>query len=68
MSFTVRVMRHWNRLPSVVVDAVSLETFHAMMDKALGNLIQLWCPYSLQGSWMRWPSEVPSNSKDSVIL
>ena len=39
MSFTVRVMRHWNRLPSVVVDALSLETFKARLDKALGNLI-----------------------------
>ena len=25
--FTVRVVRHWNRLPSQVVDALSLETF-----------------------------------------
>ena len=31
-SFTVRVVRPWNRLPSVVVDALSLETFK-------GNLI-----------------------------
>ena len=26
-SFTVRVVRYWNRLPSAVVDALSLETF-----------------------------------------
>jgi len=25
--FTVRMMRHWNRLPREVVDAPSLETF-----------------------------------------
>jgi len=25
-------------------------------------------PCSLQGNWTRWPSEVPSNSKDSMIL
>ena len=37
--FTVRVVRHWNRLPRVVVDAPSLETFKARLDKALGNLI-----------------------------
>jgi len=36
------------------------------LDKALDTLIQLWC--SLQGSWTRWPSEVLSNSKDSMIL
>jgi len=35
---------------------------------ALGNLIQLWCPCSLQGSWTRWPSEVSSNSQDSMII
>ena len=41
--FTVRVVRHWNRLPSVVVDALSLETFKDRLDKSQGNLIQLWC-------------------------
>jgi len=38
-SFTVRVVRHWNKLPRDVVDAPSLETFKARLDKALGNLI-----------------------------
>ena len=37
--FTVRVVRHWNMLPRDVVDALSLETFKARLDKALGNLI-----------------------------
>jgi len=37
--FTVRVVRHWNRLPSVVVDALSLETFKDRLDKSQGNLI-----------------------------
>jgi len=32
-------MRHWNRLPSVVVEAASLETFRARLHQALGNLI-----------------------------
>jgi len=34
----VRVVKNWNRLPSDV-DAPSLETFKARLDKALGNLI-----------------------------
>ena len=38
-STTVRVVRHWNRLPGDVVDAPSLETFKMRLDKALGNLI-----------------------------
>ena len=61
-SFTMRVVRHWNRLPSDLVDALSLETFKARLDKALGNLMELWRSCALQGSWTRWPSEVPSNS------
>ena len=48
-SFTVRVVRHWNRLPCDVVDAPSLETFKVRLDQALGNLTELWCPCSLQG-------------------
>ena len=31
--FTVRVARHWNRLPRDVVDAPSLETFKARLDR-----------------------------------
>ena len=65
---TEGVVRHWNILPSDVVDAPLLETFKERLDKALGNLIYLWCLCALQGSWTRWPSEIPSNSKGSMIL
>ncbi|KFQ83784.1 hypothetical protein N337_09936, partial [Phoenicopterus ruber ruber] len=37
--FTVRVVKHWHRLPREVVDAPSLETFKVRLDGALGNLI-----------------------------
>ncbi|KFM05405.1 hypothetical protein AS27_15842, partial [Aptenodytes forsteri] len=37
--FTLRVVRHWQRLPREVVDAPSLETFKARLDGALSNLI-----------------------------
>ena len=37
--FTVRVVRHWNRLPREVVDAPSLEVFKARLDGALSNLV-----------------------------
>ena len=37
--FTVRVVRHWNRLPREVVDAPSVEAFKARLDGALSNLI-----------------------------
>jgi len=32
-------MRHWNRLPSEVVDISSLEAFQARLDGALSNLV-----------------------------
>ena len=36
---TVRMVRHWNRLPKGVADAPSLETFKVRLDGALSNLI-----------------------------
>ncbi|KFR08728.1 hypothetical protein Y956_01109, partial [Nipponia nippon] len=37
--FTVRVVRHWNRLPREAVDAPSLEVFKGRLDGALSNLV-----------------------------
>ncbi|KFM08651.1 hypothetical protein AS27_04629, partial [Aptenodytes forsteri] len=37
--FTMRVARHWNRLPREVVDAPSLEVFKARLRGALSNLV-----------------------------
>ncbi|GAB0176254.1 mitochondrial enolase superfamily member 1 [Grus japonensis] len=36
---TVRVVRHWNRLPREVVDAPSLEVFKTRLYEALGNVV-----------------------------
>jgi len=36
---TMRVVKHWNRLPREVVDVLWLETFKAKLDRALSNLI-----------------------------
>ncbi|KFP20136.1 hypothetical protein Z169_06613, partial [Egretta garzetta] len=37
--FTMRVVKHWNRLPREVVVAPSLATFKAGLDGALSSLI-----------------------------
>ncbi|KFQ59598.1 hypothetical protein N334_05862, partial [Pelecanus crispus] len=37
--FTMRVVRHWNRLPREAVDTPSLEVFRARLDGALSNLV-----------------------------
>ena len=37
--FTVRMVRHWNRLHSEVRNAPSLEAFKARLDGALSNLV-----------------------------
>ncbi|KFR05134.1 hypothetical protein N306_07992, partial [Opisthocomus hoazin] len=37
--FTMRVMRHWNRLPREAVDAPTLEGFKARLDGALSSLV-----------------------------
>ncbi|KFQ23023.1 hypothetical protein N332_11880, partial [Mesitornis unicolor] len=37
--FTVRVVRHWHRLPREVVDAPSLEVFRARLDRVLSSLV-----------------------------
>jgi len=37
--FTIRVVKHWNRLPGEVVAAPSLAVFKARLDGALSNLV-----------------------------
>ena len=38
--FTVRVVRHWKRLPREVVDASSLEVLKARLNGTLSNQIE----------------------------
>jgi len=50
---TVRVKKHWNRLPRDVVDGLTLKTFKVRLDGALNNLIYLVVHCSLQGTGIR---------------
>jgi len=61
---TMRVVKHWDRLPGEVADAPPLETFKTKLDRALSNL----CPCSMQGGWARCTLKVPSSSCYSIIL
>jgi len=35
----VRLVKHWNKMPGKAIDASSLETFKARLDRALSNLV-----------------------------
>ena len=59
-SFTVRLVRHWNRLPRDVVDAQSLETLNARLEGSLSNLICLWVSLFIAGELTTWPLNVTS--------
>jgi len=43
--FTMRVVKHWDRLPREAVDVPSLSVFKARLDGALSNLV--WWKMSL---------------------
>ncbi|KAK4810112.1 hypothetical protein QYF61_009507 [Mycteria americana] len=47
--FTMRVVKHWPRLPREVVEAPSLAAFKVRLDGALSNLIELKMFLLLQG-------------------
>ena len=67
-SFTVRVVRHWNRLPKEAVDAPSLEAFKARLDVALGSLVWWLATLHIAGGW-NWVSIVVLfNPGHSMIL
>ena len=49
--FTVRVVRHWHRLPRAAVGAPSLAVFKARLDGAGGNLGWWEGPLPMAGAW-----------------
>ena len=49
--FTVRVVGHWNRLHSEVVDVPSLEVYKARLDGAASSLVLRVVSLPIAGSW-----------------
>ena len=51
--FTIRLVRHWHRLPREVVGALPLKTPKVRLDGALSTWLSCRCPCSWLGSWIR---------------
>jgi len=49
--FTMRVVKHWPRLPREAVDAPSLKLFRARLDGALSTLVWWKMSLLLEGGW-----------------
>jgi len=66
--FTMRVVRHWHRLPREAVAAPSLAVFKARLDGALSTLVWWKVSLPMAGGWDLTICKVPSNPNRSVIL
>jgi len=49
--FTMRAVRHWNRLPREVVNAPFLDVFKARLDGTLRNLVSWKVSLPMAGDW-----------------
>jgi len=63
----MRVVRPWPRLPSEVVDAPSLGSFPARLDRALNNLAWLKKSLVMAGGWAGWALKVRSHPNHLTI-
>jgi len=63
----MKMIRHRNKLPREVTDALSLEVFKARLDRNLGNLMEFEVTLPKAGSW-NWILKVPSNTSHSIFL
>ena len=66
--FTVRMVRHWNRLSSEVLNASSLEAFKVRLDGTLSNLVQSEVSLPIAGGWNSMTLKVPFNQNCSMVL
>jgi len=66
--FTMRVVKHWTRLPREAVAAPSLQVSKARLDGALSNLVWWKVSLLMAGAWNQMIFKVPSNPNHSMIL
>ena len=59
--FTVRVVRHWDRLPRDLVDVPLLRMFKAILDGALSNTV-LWDSHTESQNGLGWKGPLRSPS------
>ena len=64
--FTVRLIKHWKRLPREVVESQFLRIFKAQLDMALSNLLD-WTILWARG-WIAWHPEVSSDPHCPMFL
>lgn len=64
--FTVRLIQHWKRFPSEVVEPQFLQIFKAQLHVALRNLLYLIIVWGR--SWIGWHPEVSSDLHCPVFL
>jgi len=58
------VVKPWPRLPRELIDAPSLETFKARLDRALSNLVWLKMSVLTAGGLDKMTSKGPSQPKE----
>lgn len=63
--FTVKVIKHWNRLPRESVDSSSLKEFKTQLNTVLSSALQLTLK---QEGWTRQFLELPFNLNNFVFL
>lgn len=62
---TMRVAKHWNKLPKHIVKSPSVEVLKTQLNIVLGNLLQ----QALLEQWdqTRWSQEIPSKPNCCII-
>lgn len=64
---SLKVVRHWQRMPRETVDDPSLKVFNTRLDGSLCNLISWVAALPTRGSWDWMMFKITSKSSQSMI-